>query len=408
MHLIQRRSDASANFPAAYVALYAGFVVAGVATTVIGPMLPVLIARWTLNDQRAGLFFTAQFCGSIVGVASLSWMLKRGYRSTFVCGFLLIACGVAGLSLSQYIFALASAAVFGFGLGQSLSATNLWVAEVARDRVAALSILNFMWGIGAVASAPLVMLAQLHGATTTLLYGIAVCSAVTASVLAALRLEPQSTTRTHGPGTESTNSISLRSAVSLAALFFLYIGSENSVAGWVASLTKRMNTVSSDSWALAPMFFWAGLLAGRALLPLIPLRRSERKMLEAGLLLTAVGICLLLTATTFLAVVVSVTAAGLGMAAIYPILIAWLVKAFGERSRQAGSLMFALASLGGATMPWIVGVTSTKVGSLRAGLLIPLAGCAAMFTLVLTMTEPVFRRTDELKAQLPLPTSKQA
>jgi fucose permease len=335
-------------------------------------------------------------------------MLKRGYRSTFVCGFLLIACGVAGLSLSQYIFALASAAVFGFGLGQSLSATNLWVAEVARDRVAALSILNFMWGIGAVASAPLVMLAQLHGATTTLLYGIAVCSAVTASVLAALRLEPQSTTRTHGPGTESTNSISLRSAVSLAALFFLYIGSENSVAGWVASLTKRMNTVSSDSWALAPMFFWAGLLAGRALLPLIPLRRSERKMLEAGLLLTAVGICLLLTATTFLAVVVSVTAAGLGMAAIYPILIAWLVKAFGERSRQAGSLMFALASLGGATMPWIVGVTSTKVGSLRAGLLIPLAGCAAMFTLVLTMTEPVFRRTDELKAQLPLPTSKQA
>lgn len=131
-------------------------------------------------------------------------------------------------------------------------------------------------------------------------------------------------------------------------------------------------------------------------------------MLEAGLLLTAVGICLLLTATTFLAVVVSVTAAGLGMAAIYPILIAWLVKAFGERSRQAGSLMFALASLGGATMPWIVGVTSTKVGSLRAGLLIPLAGCAAMFTLVLTMTEPVFRRTDELKAQLPLPTSKQA
>ena len=146
MHLIQRRSDASANFPAAYVALYAGFVVAGVATTVIGPLLPVLIARWTLNDQRAGLFFTAQFCGSMAGVASLTWMLKRGYRSTFVCGFLLIACGVAGLSLSQYIFALASAAVFGFGLGQSLSATNLWVAEVARDRVAALSILNFMWG----------------------------------------------------------------------------------------------------------------------------------------------------------------------------------------------------------------------------------------------------------------------
>jgi fucose permease len=371
-------------------------------------MLPVLIARWTLNDQRAGLFFTAQFCGSMAGVVSLSRMLKRGYRSTFVCSFLLIACGVAGLSLPQYFSDLASAAVFGFGLGQSLSATNLWVAEVARDRVAALSILNLMWGIGAVASAPLVMLAQLHGATATLLYAIAACSIVIAAVLAALQLQPPTSTQTNEPGTGSGNGISTRSAVSLAALFFLYIGSENSVAGWVASLTKRMNAVPGDSWALAPMFFWAGLLAGRALVPLIPMRRSERKMLEAGILLTAAGISLLLTATTFLAFVVSVTAAGLGMAAVYPILIAWMVKAFGERSRQAGSIMFALASMGGATMPWIVGATSTRVGSLRAGLLIPLAGCAAMFTLIATMTEPVFRGTRELNARLPLPTSRQA
>jgi fucose permease len=408
MHLIQRRSDAPRASAAAYVALYAGFVVAGVATTLMGPLLPILIARWALNDQRAGLFFTAQFCGSMAGVASLSWMLKRGYRSTFVCGFLLIACGIAGLNLSQYAFALAAAAVFGFGLGQSLSATNLWVAEVARDRVAALSILNLMWGIGAVASAPLVMLAQLHGTTATLLYALAACSAVTASVLAALSLEPQTTAPTQEVGAGSTNSISLRSAVSLAAIFFLYIGSENSVAGWVASLTKRMNSVSGDSWALAPMFFWAGLLAGRALVPLIPLRRSERKLLEAGLLLTAAAISLLLAATTFLAVVASVTAAGLGMAAIYPILIAWMVKAFGERSKQAGSIMFALASMGGATMPWVVGATSTRVGSLRAGLLIPLAGCAAMFALIAIMSEQVFRGTDELRAQFPLPTSKQA
>jgi len=406
MDLIPRRSDAPPTSSAAYVALYTGFVVAGVVTTLMGPLLPTLIARWTLNDQRAGLFFTAQFCGSMAGVASLSWMIKRGYRSTFVCGFLLIAGGVAGLSLTQYIPALASAAVFGFGLGQSLSATNLWVAEVARDRVAALSILNLMWGIGAVASAPLVMLAQPRGATATVLYAIAACSIFTAAVLAALRLEPETTAQTKEPGAGSGNSISLRSAVSLAALFFLYIGSENSVAGWVASLTKRMNAVSGDSWALAPMFFWAGLLAGRALVPLIPLRRSERKMLEAGLLLTAAGISLLLTATTFLAVVVSVTAAGLGMAAIYPILIAWMVKAFGERSRQVGSIMFALASMGGATMPWIVGATSTRVGSLRAGLLIPLAGCVAMFTLIARMTEPVFRGTGEMQTPVPVSISR--
>ncbi len=94
---------------------------------------------------------------------------------------------------------------------------------------------------------------------------------------------------------------------------------------------------------------------------------------------------------------VCVTAAGLGLAAIYPILVAWLVKAFGERSRRIGAIMFALASMGGATLPWLVGITSTRTGSLRAGLLIPLAGCIAMFVLTAMMIEPVFGRHGETK-----------
>jgi hypothetical protein len=42
-------------------------------------------------------------------------------------------------------------------------------------------------------------------------------------------------------------------------------------------------------------------------------------------------------------------------------------------------------------MPWLVGLISTTMGSLRAGLIVPLAGCAAMFTLIATMPEPIFQ-----------------
>src|SRR6204780_5756818 len=80
----------------ASVVLHAGYVVAGVVTTLIGPILPILIGRWTLSDQRAGLFFTAQFCGSMAGVASTRWLIARGHRQTFLCGFILITAGVAG------------------------------------------------------------------------------------------------------------------------------------------------------------------------------------------------------------------------------------------------------------------------------------------------------------------------
>jgi MFS transporter, FHS family, glucose/mannose:H+ symporter len=378
---------------AASIVLHCGFVVTGIVTTLVGPLLPILIGRWSLSDQRAGLFFTAQFVGSMVGVASIGPLIKRGYRYTFVCGFALIAAGVAGLNLGSYVASLAAAAAFGCGLGQAISSANLWVAEIAKARrVAALSILNLMWGIGAIASSPFVMVAERHLVTSWLLFAIAACSALTAAFLAGMNLEPEMT-RTAEPVHERAvkDNISVRSTLSLAALFFLYVGSENSVAGWVASLTKRMNSGSRDLWALAPMFFWGGLLAGRALVPMVPLRRSERTLLAGGLMLAAAGVCCLLWAETFASVVACVTASGLGLAAIYPILIAWLVKAFGERSRRIGAIMFALASMGGATLPWLVGLTSTRTGSLRNGLLIPLAGCIAMFGLTAIMIEPVFQ-----------------
>ncbi len=45
-------------------------------------------------------------------------------------------------------------------------------------------------------------------------------------------------------------------------------------------------------------------------------------------------------------------------------------------------MVFALASLGGATIPWLVGFISTQIGSLRAGLVVPLIACLFMLVLL--------------------------
>ena len=293
-------------------------------------------------------------------VASLGWLIKRvikrGYRHAFVCGFSLIAAGVAGLNLGSYVASLAAAAVFGCGLGQVLSATNLWVAEVAKTRrVAALSILNLMWGLGAISSSPLVMLAERRGATAWLLYAIAVGALFTALILAGMNLERGTTEEEEQRGPARAENISTRSTVSLAALFFLYVGSENSVAGWVASLTKRTNPGSGDLWALTPMFFWGGLLAGRALVPLVPLRRRERTLLASGLTLAAAGICLLLEARTFEGVAISVTAAGLGLASwdlSHPGCVAG--KGIWRKVKANRADYVRACGNGWATMPWLV------------------------------------------------------
>jgi MFS transporter, FHS family, glucose/mannose:H+ symporter len=387
MNEIRKQSCSPPPAARAQAVLYGGIIIAGIITTLLDPVLPILINRWSLSDRRAGLFFTAQFCGSMLGVASMTELIRKGYRTTFVAGFSLMAAGVAGLNFKSVLPCLVTTGLFGLGLGQVLSASNLWVSEVKKARrVAALSVLNLMWGLGAIASAPLVMFAQRNDWTSALFYTIAAFSALTAVTLLAMNMEPAMGTEREACGT-SLRTITMKSMISLGALFFLYVGCENSVAGWVASLTKRMSHLSGDLWALTPMFFWAGLLAGRALVPLLPAQNCERALLATSLVFASASIGFLLRMATFATIAIGIAVAGLGFAAVYPIIIAWMVTVFGQRSRRIGGVMFALAAMGGATMPWLVGLVSTKTDSLRAGLLVPLAGCIAMLACMAAMID---------------------
>jgi MFS transporter, FHS family, glucose/mannose:H+ symporter len=363
---------------AATGAILAAFVVAGLVTTLLGPILPLLISRWSLSDEQAGLFFTVQFTSNMAGLASLSALLPwRGYKAALVPGYAAIALGLAGLNASTQVGGLVATAIFGYGLGLVLASSNLWVAEAAESRrVAALSILNFAWGIGAVACAPLVLLAQEHGAVKSFLYGVAAAALCGALVLITMNLGLPA--RKEEPAESVQPSSGTMAVVALGALFFLYVGVENSVAGWAAALAKRMAAGAGNLWPLAPMFFWTGLLAGRAFVPVNPLRRRERVLVTAGLITGLAGSALLLGTASFRGVAVGCVIAGLGFAAVYPVLVAWMAKQFGPRARRTGNILFALAALGGATMPWLVGFFSTREGDLRAGLLVPVAACLLM------------------------------
>jgi fucose permease len=43
--------------------------------------------------------------------------------------------------------------------------------------------------------------------------------------------------------------------------------------------------------------------------------------------------------------------------------------------------MFAISSVGGAVIPWVVGLVSAKAGGLRQGMLVPLSCMLAMLSL---------------------------
>jgi fucose permease len=80
-------------------------------------------------------------------------------------------------------------------------------------------------------------------------------------------------------------------------------------------------------------------------------------------------------------VVASVSVAGLGLAAVYPITISRLSQEFGRAAARVGSLMFTMANFGGASLPWLVGYSSHRFHDLRVGLVVPLVATILMYAL---------------------------
>ncbi|MBI1750553.1 MAG: MFS transporter [Acidobacteria bacterium] len=376
--------------------VHAGMFLTGMLTTLLGPLLPVLSARWSLADAQAGYFFTAQFAGSMTGAVLTGLLLpRRGFRFALVLGFALTAAGALVLGVGNWAVGLLSVYGYGIGLGFTIACTNLWVSESNPGRrAAAVSILNFAWGVGAVVC-PFVF-AVLHraGQSYALLYALAAAFVLVAVLFAMIAFpDPKREVEAENPAAPRPGVWSIRFGPALGALFFLYVGTENALGGWVAFYAKRVSAGPGTLWVIAPSFFWGTLLVGRALAPAVLRHVTEARIVLGGLVLATLGGVALLGATTLAAVLACASLAGFGLSAIFPILVAWISHTFGEAASRLAGRMFAMGAFGGATLPWLVGYLSTQFGGLKAGLVAPLLGSVAMLALLLSTPPPVARRT---------------
>jgi MFS transporter, FHS family, glucose/mannose:H+ symporter len=371
--------------------LFTGFIVNGMVTVILGPVLPILIARWGLNDNQAGAFFPTQFVGSWLGTLLSSALIARtGYRLPIGIGYGMLGLGVAGLSSPHKLGALVACFIFGFGYGLLTPGTNLYIAETSGEkRASALNLINFTWGIGAVACPALVLLALRAHHLSTFLWGVTVAGLGIALIVFLAPWSKQSGAEPVSAEESPEEQEVPHVGFILAALFFIYVGAEQSTGGWVAALAKRVANGVGTGYTIAPMFFYCGLLIGRGLAPLALRRVRENNLVLMALSLAAAGLIVVQRASSVRVMDIGVAMTGLGLASIYPIFIAWLSHWYGERARKIGGVMFALAALGGAFSPWLVGFVSKQTGNLRVGLLVPLVSVAVMLLLVAVLRREI-------------------
>ena len=306
---------------------------------------------------------------------------RLGERRTLAIGFAMVAIGVFAVGVVPAWLRWPAVLTYGLGLGCVLPVTNILVAALAPTRPAsALSLVNVSWGVGAM-TWPLIVaaLAVVHPAGATSL--LAVASMAVGAMWAAMPAEHEAP----GPTAETTATraavVPMSVVASYGGLILLYVGSETAISGWVAAFARRM-AGGQGAWAYAPTAFWSAQTAGRLLVPLLLRRISEVRLLVSSLVAAVTAVLLLSTAATSVGGVIGASAlAGLGVAAIFPLLWAGVTRQVGPGRPAAVGPLFAAGGVGGAVLPWLVGLVSTAHG-LGPGLLVPLAALLLMLLVV--------------------------
>jgi fucose permease len=352
--------------------IYLAAVLTGVATTMLGPLMPGFEARWNLDDGQGGLFFTAQFIAQVSTAAFVGVLAKRlGYWRLIACGLAGAALGVAGCASGSWTIAMLSVAVYGCGFGVVIPAANLAAAaSVAGDSARPVLWLNLCWSVGAVTAPALVA-----GLRSAFLPSLAI-GLLAMAVLVGLR-----TAGALPPARIPKSPAGKLPHPAFALLLFLYVGSESSIAGWVSSYATR-SAGTQELWAVLPSVFWGAILVGRLVAPGV-LRRVDAESLAPWSLAAALaGAALLIAGGGPGAMLAGSALSGLGFAPIFPLVVAVYADRTGGGSLSG--LVFCAAGLGGAAIPPLVGLLSNATGSLRMALAAVLALIVAMIGLTRT------------------------
>ena len=361
--------------------MHAVFVLAGLGTMLLGPILPLLAAQWSLKDSQLGLLLMAQFIGATIGGVSVSSKLARDLLAGLLAsgvGFLIFA------SAHNLTLAFPALLLGGFGVGRIIATVNIVAgARYTANRGSALSRLNFTWSFGALLSPLLAAwLAPIDLRWRLTAFGslFLLCTAALGFQLRrALSEAPVSS----GIGIPEAT-LAPRLFLYFAALLFLYGGLETSLSGWLTTYALRYGKTSLVLSEYTMVLLLCGLTAGRALAAWLLLRMRDTTLQRVALVTSAALAASLAAAHRASLIATLAVLLGVTLAPIFPATFA-LLMAHRPPARTAG-IVIAASGLGAAALPSLIGVLSTRTGSLQTALTIPVAAALAM--LLLTTLPP--------------------
>ena len=377
------------------VTLHAIFFLSGITTVLIGQVLPIFARHFSLNDLQASYFFPAQFAGSLAGTYFTSLFARRNaFLAATVIGGILMATGVLLMNVDLFSVCLVGFLINGLGVGMTLPSINMLILEMNTDRPgAALNILNFCWGLGAILSKPFVDLfstADTIGLTTFVL----AAPLFAATFLLFVATGKKQASPAHASEANETDAIPIWTmpiAWMIAIFNFIHVGFESGIGGWLTTYTGRLDGQPLLHWISPTLLYFSFFVIGRGVAPVLFRFLNENKMLMLGLMIVLTGMILTLSAGTVIGLSLGASVAGFGTSWLFPTNVARFSRTFGPTATRRATPLFICGTLGAASSTWLIGFISDKTGSLRSGMFVLIVAVLLLIVLQigLSLRRPV-------------------
>lgn len=373
------------------------FFLSGIATVLIGQILPILSAHFALNDLQAGYFFPVQFAGSLIGTLLTNWFGRRNkFILATLIGCVAMAAGILFMNSDVFAVCLFGFALNGLGIGLTLPSVNMLILELSPERSAsALSVLNFCWGVGAIVCKPFVDLTTSGSNILPMTLILAVPLLAGAVFIALL---PKELDYSKEPDEDEPQSgllpiWTLPLAWMIALFNFIHVGFESGMGGWLTTYADRLHG-EPVVHLLSPTFlFFLFFVVGRGVAPVILRFLREEHVLLLDLSIMLAGMLLILSTGNLLWLGVGAAVAGFGTSSVFPTNLSRFTRTFGPTARQRATPFFICGTLGATSITWLIGYLSERTGTLKAGMYALLVSVMGLIVLQVILMARKERKT---------------
>ena len=361
----------------------------GIQVTIIGVVLPLLIADFAISNSAGGLLVTSQSGGGIAAlIASLIVSDKVSRRGSTITAFAALGALSIAIGLSKSYWA---AAIWFLLVGMSMRLfdimANTSVGEYgAERRNRSMNILHACFAAGAILGPVIAQLIwNVSGSWRTIFFinGVVVVVAITPIVFITqtnrrlpprLNIEPDSRQNigsTEDGGATSKEIRSNRdffngSFILLAVALVFYSMHQSTISAWLPHLLVTSGGLKSGNGGIGLSAYWFGIVAGRMATSRIPDRTNRILMISIGAILSGLATAGAIAMASSVASLPLFTMAGATSGAVIPLALSEGHHRFPTHTGTVTAIISLSLLVGRFSGPWIVGRLSDTNGIEKA------------------------------------------